>query len=31
VVYKGIVLDGYNRSLINYRNGDYMVSAYVHE
>lgn len=31
VVYKGMVLDGYNRSLINYRNGDYMVSAYVHE
>ena len=31
VVYKGMVLDGYNRGLINYRNGDYMVSAYVHE
>jgi len=31
VVYKGMVLDGYNRSLINYRNGDFIVSAYVHE
>lgn len=31
VVYNGMVIDGYNRGLINYINGDYNVSAYVNE